>query len=146
MNKRKKFIEKGVRFECQGDGKCCVSRDRYGYVYLSFRDRKRLAAYLKITTSEFTAKFTEKEGGMFQLKYKDNNCLFLESNRCMVYEARPWQCRAWPFWPENMNRDIWQREIAPYCLGVGKGRLYTAEEIEKILTKKQDVSGCQMRK
>jgi uncharacterized protein len=145
MSKGKKFIEKGIRFECQGEGRCCVSRGKYGYVYLSFSDRKRLASHHKMTTAAFNAKFTEKKDGVVQLKYKNKDCPFLKNNRCAVYEARPWQCRTWPFWPENMNSVVWQREIATYCPGVGKGRFYSAEEIEKILTKKQDVSGCQTK-
>ena len=33
----------GIRFECQGSGKCCVSRDAYGFVYLSNIDLKRFS-------------------------------------------------------------------------------------------------------
>ncbi len=142
MHKKNKFIEPGIRFECQGEGKCCISRGKYGYVYLSFADRKRLAKFLKMTTAEFTAKFTEIEDGMVQLKYRGTDCPFLGNNRCRVYDARPWQCRTWPFWPENMESSVWQREIAAYCPGVGKGKLYTPEEIHEILSKKRDVSGC----
>jgi len=146
LHKKNKFIEQGIHFECQGEGKCCVSRGNYGYVYLSFGDRKRLATFLKMKTAEFSAKFTEKEDGMIQLKYRDKDCPFLKNNRCSVYDARPWQCRTWPFWPENMDNNIWKREIVPYCPGIGKGRLYSAEEIENILKKKQDVVGCTERK
>jgi hypothetical protein len=39
MTKKNKFYKEGIRFECQGEGKCCVTRGRYGYVYLSFNDR-----------------------------------------------------------------------------------------------------------
>ncbi len=144
MTQGKQFYKDGIRFECQGEGKCCVSRGDYGYVYLSFNDRRRLAAYFKMSTTEFTAKYTEEEDGMRQLRYEDEDCPFLENNRCVVYEARPWQCRTWPFWPENMNSRVWEREVLSYCPGVGKGRLYTAEEIEDILRKKKDVSGCRM--
>jgi hypothetical protein len=141
MSRGKRFYAAGLRFQCQGEGKCCVSRGKYGYVYLSFNDRRRLAAHFKLTTSEFTARYTEKEDGLYQLKYKDRDCPFLQENLCAVYEARPWQCRTWPFWPENMNTEIWGNEVASWCPGVGKGRLYTAEEIEAILAKKKDVSG-----
>jgi len=142
MTVKKAFYQNGLRFECQGDGRCCITRGRYGYVYLSFNDRKRLAAHLGISTAEFTAHYTEKEDGLYLLKYADRDCPFFKDNRCSAYNARPWQCRTWPFWPENMNKAVWEREVASYCPGVGKGRLYTAEEIEQILGKKKDVSGC----
>jgi hypothetical protein len=44
-----------------------------------------------------------------------------------------------------MDSGVWEREVAAYCPGVGKGRLYTAEEIGDILKKKKDVSGCELR-
>jgi uncharacterized protein len=140
-NNKKRLIEQGLRFECQGEGNCCVTRGKYGYVYLSFNDRRRMAVHLGLSLAAFTEKFVEKEDGWYQLKYQDKDCPFLENRRCAVYEARPWQCRTWPFWPENMNIEVWENEVAAYCPGVGKGKLYTKEEIENILAKKQDVSG-----
>ena len=145
MSRNKRFYKDGIRFRCQGEGACCISRGKYGYVYLSFGDRKRLAAHLGLSTTAFTAKYTVKEDGFYQLKYDDKDCPFLKEQRCEVYAARPWQCRTWPFWPENMDSGVWEREVAAYCPGVGKGRLYTAEEIEDILKKKKDVSGCELR-
>jgi uncharacterized protein len=137
--KGKQFYLNGIRFECQGDGKCCKTRGKYGYVYLSFSDRRRLAAHFKMPLAEFTARYTKKEDGLYELKYTGRDCPFFTSNRCTVYRARPWQCRTWPFWPENMNEAVWEGEVAPYCPGVGKGKLYSGEEIEEILKKKRDV-------
>jgi Fe-S-cluster containining protein len=134
------FYREGIRFECRGEGNCCVTRGKYGYVYLSFNDRKRLAAHFNLTTQEFTERYTRKSDGMYELKYTDKDCPFFTDNLCSVYKARPWQCRTWPFWPENMNEAVWEREVAPYCPGVGRGRLYSAEEISDILAKKKDVS------
>jgi Fe-S-cluster containining protein len=136
----KRFYKNGIRFECRGEGKCCVTRGRYGYVYLSFNDRRRLAGHFSMSTAEFTAKYTRKSDGLYELKYTGADCPFLKAGRCAVYQVRPWQCRTWPFWPENMNEAVWEQEVAPYCPGVGAGRLYTAEEIEDILGKKKDVS------
>jgi hypothetical protein len=131
----------GIRFQCQGDGRCCISRGKYGYVYLSFKDRRRLASHFGMTTTEFTVRYTEKEDGLFQLKYTGRDCPFFRDDRCSVYEARPWQCRTWPFWPENRDRSVWEREVASFCPGIGKGKFYSAAEIEEILAKKRDVDG-----
>jgi Fe-S-cluster containining protein len=140
MSKGKPFYKNGIRFECQGDGKCCVTRGRYGYVYLSFNDRKRIAAHLGMSTDAFTAKFTKKVDGLYELQYTGRDCPFLNVRQCSIYAARPWQCRTWPFWPENMSDEVWDREVASWCPGVGKGRLYTAEEIHEILSRKKDIS------
>ncbi len=134
------FYKNGLRFQCQGDGKCCVSRGKYGYVYLSFNDRKRIAAHLSMSTDAFTAKFTRKVDGLYELRYTGRDCPFLNVRKCSIYDARPWQCRTWPFWPENMNKEVWEQEVAAWCPGVGKGRLYTADEISNILQKRQEVS------
>ncbi len=134
---RKKFYENGIRFECQQEGKCCLSRGEYSYVYLSFNDRRRLAAHLGISIARFTSGYTEREDGSSLLKYSGKDCPFFQNNRCSVYEARPRQCRTWPFWPENMEQAVWEREVASYCPGVGKGRIYTAEEIDQIIGRKR---------
>lgn len=139
MKRGKQFYKDGIRFECKGDGKCCVSRGRYGHVYLSFKDRKRLAAHLKMTADEFTAEYAARVDGFYELKYTGADCPFLVENRCEVYDARPWQCRTWPFWPENMNEKVWEQEVLTWCPGAGNGRLYSAQEIEDILLKKKDV-------
>ena len=132
----KPFWDKGIRFECQGSGRCCVSRGGYGYVYLTLEDRRRFAQYFGISTLSFTRRYCAKTDGHFHLKKLEGPCEFLDGKRCGVYEARPTQCRTWPFWPELMNARTWDREVKAFCPGVGKGRLYTRAEIEEQL--KQD--------
>jgi Fe-S-cluster containining protein len=132
----RKFYSEGIRFECQGTGKCCLSRGEYGYVYLTLPDRRRLAAHLGLSTSQFTRRYCAQTEGFYHLKNPEKNCQFLEGKRCGVYSGRPTQCRTWPFWPENMNAKTWGKEVAPYCAGVGKGKLYSLEEIETLLREK----------
>ena len=126
---KQKFWEQGLRFECQGTGRCCTSRGSYGYVYFTLEDRRRLARVLGITTSAFTRKYCRQTGGHWHLRDPQKSCEFLDGTRCSVYEGRPAQCRTWPFWPENMNARTWNDDISKFCPGVGKGRLYTKEEI-----------------
>lgn len=125
----------GIRFQCQGSGKCCVSRGEYGFVFLTRKDRERMAEHLKLTLSEFTKKYCAKVDGNWALKEDpaEPNCMFLKEARCTIYEARPTQCRTWPFWPEVMPARAWRKEVMAFCPGVGKGKLVTAEEIKSRL-------------
>jgi Fe-S-cluster containining protein len=127
-----KWWHEGVRFACQGSGRCCVSRGNIGYVYLTLEDRRRLARTLGVPTREFTRRWCEKNDGLFRLKDAGPDCVFLEDKRCGVYEGRPTQCRTWPFWPENMSPKGWSA-VANYCPGVGRGRVVPRGEIELIL-------------
>lgn len=125
-----RFWSKGLRFQCQGSGNCCVSRGGYGYVYLTLADRRLLAKQLGLNTASFTKAYCERHRGIWRLKDGETkDCLFLKSSRCSVYGARPTQCRTWPFWPEVLNARTWNREVKAFCPGVGKGRDWTAEEI-----------------
>jgi Fe-S-cluster containining protein len=130
---RKTFWEDGIQFECQGTGRCCTSRGSYGYVYFSLNDRKRMARFLGISTLSFTRKYCKKTNGYFHLKNYKGPCEFLDGKSCSIYEGRPAQCRTWPFWPENMNARTWNREIKSFCPGVGKGRVFTKDEIKELL-------------
>ncbi|MES2964191.1 MAG: YkgJ family cysteine cluster protein [Bdellovibrionota bacterium] len=127
---------KGVRFECQGSGKCCVSRGQYGFVYMNLTDRKRMAKVVGLSPREFSKKHLSQTDGVWHLKEDTPNgdCRFLQGgNRCGVYEGRPEQCRTWPFWPEVMNAKTWKKEVAAYCPGIGKGKLHSAEEIAEVM-------------
>lgn len=125
---------KGVRFECQGSGQCCVSRGEYGHVWMALKDRQRMAKVLGQTTAVFTRTFCEKTDGLYRLKDgPSDDCVFMVGNRCSVYKGRPDQCRTWPFWPDVMDAKTWKKEVASYCPGIGKGKLHSAEEIRRIL-------------
>jgi Fe-S-cluster containining protein len=132
--KNETWWSEGVRFECQGSGRCCVSRGEFGYVYLTLEDRRRMAKVLGMTTTAFTRKWCGKTDGVYHLIETPNpECVFLEKNRCKVYEGRPVQCRTWPFWPEVMGAKTWKKEVAAYCPGVGKGKTTSAKEITATL-------------
>ncbi|MCB0394542.1 MAG: YkgJ family cysteine cluster protein [Bdellovibrionales bacterium] len=135
VSKTDQWWEDGLRFECQGSGRCCQSRGEYGFVYLSDSDRKAMAKLLKMTLDKFTKTHCDFTDGLFHLKEDtgNNDCRFLEGKRCNVYEARPTQCRTWPFWPENMNAKAWNKEVKAFCPGVGKGPVVSKEKIRKAL-------------
>ena len=128
----KPWWHEGLRFECQGSGKCCVSYGANHYVYVTLEDRRRLANELGMPTRQFTRKFCTKRDDQYHLAGETGACIFLEGRRCSVYDGRPTQCRTWPFWPENMRAGKWER-VATFCPGVGRGAIVPADEIHAII-------------
>jgi Fe-S-cluster containining protein len=101
-------------------------------VFLTKDDRKTLAAHHGLSLSLFNSRFCDKSGGFWKLKDPNGgDCIFLKNKKCGVYNARPTQCRTWPFWPEVLNAKTWNAEVANFCPGVGKGKLWSPREIER---------------
>jgi Fe-S-cluster containining protein len=81
----------------------------------------------------FEDKYVRKIGIRKSLiEFPDGACVFFntETRKCGVYDARPRQCRTWPFWDSNLaNPSSWEHTCS-VCPGSGKGKLYQLEEIE----------------
>jgi hypothetical protein len=125
----------GIRFECQRSTKCCVNHGEYAYVYLRRDDEARLAAHLGLELKKFRNRYTDAVHGRRIIRFAEGSCAFLVGQGCSVYEARPAQCATWPFWPENMDETVWREEIAAFCPGVGKGKLWSQEAIEEVMAR-----------
>lgn len=141
------LIKNGLQFQCQGSGKCCTSHGEYGFVFLTLEDRQRFAKHLKIPTQVFTKNYCEKKGGVWHLREEKGkpDCMFLKQKQCTVYHARPTQCRTWPFWPEVLNPKSWKKDVVSFCPGIGKGKVYSADEI-KTIAQEQKTSEDQLLK
>lgn len=141
------WIRRGLRFECQPDcGKCC-SNEREGSVFLEAEDVSRLSSHLSISPGRFLTEFTTVEvGGDRELAKGDGgSCIFLVRRRCAVQDAKPLQCRAYPFLPLDGYTPIessytWRYEKS-FCPGIGKGRLYRKSEIVAIARGRGSVVG-----
>lgn len=90
-------------FECLHSGKCCEKV--YTQINLTAGDVVRLAKFLDWRAEDFVSK------GIIGLKpflISDNivevelgltiPCKFRENKKCAVYEARPLNCRLFPYW------------------------------------------------
>lgn len=131
------LFENGLTFTCIQCSRCC--RHDPGYVFLSKSDLQAIADYLSLTVEEVKSTFCTRVGfsqdfSMISLLEKDNHdCIFWEDGGCRVYQARPIQCRTYPFWSSVLaGPEGWEREKRQ-CPGIGQGRHYSCEEIEQLL-------------
>jgi len=120
----------GLRFACQGCGCCCGGGP--GYVWVDEEEIAALAASLGVEAAEFRRRYTRRLWRGVSLKEKYNyDCILLnEHGRCTAYEARPTQCRTWPFWPSNLESPAAWRASGRRCPGIGQGPVWALEMIE----------------
>ncbi len=137
---KKIWWQDGITFQCQGSGQCCTSHGEYGFVYLTKKDRSRMARHFELSLNEFTKKYCDRTDGFFHLKEdpKNPDCMFLKQKKCSLYEARPTQCRTWPFWPDTMTPKAWKEDVVKFCPGVGKGQKISAEKVSKQLKEQEE--------
>ncbi len=117
-----------------------MDEGEYTEVYVTQEDISEIAACLGLFPALFCKQYVKKTDGFDVLVSREGACVMLQENRCRVYSSRPRQCRTWPFWPENLKRHVWYGEVRKRCPGVGKGRKYEEEEIERILVSRGAVS------
>jgi Fe-S-cluster containining protein len=112
------WFDDGLRFGCTGCGKCCTGSP--GYVYLGESDLTNLANHFTLSKEEFARKYTRLVDGDYALldKQGSEDCLFLENNKCTVYDARPSQCRTIPWWIHNLRGPEDWEEAAKRCEGI----------------------------
>ncbi len=138
----KPWFKDGLRFKCTGCGQCCTGSP--GYVWVSPSEAEAIAEQLKISVEEFIQKYTRRVGNRLSLleRRRNNNydCIFLDGKRCTIYEARPEQCRTYPWWPENVNTpEDWKAE-GVRCEGINHpdAPLISLQEIQKHLPEEDD--------
>jgi Fe-S-cluster containining protein len=158
----KPFYSEGLRFSCTRCSACC--RYEPGFVFLSENDAAFLAAELGLGYAAFVqtycrwvpwfpleTKFSTEtrspaetrppaaawEGGLERLSLKeksDNDCIFWKDG-CLVYRARPVQCRTFPFWRSLLDSPESWEWAAGTCPGMGKGVLHSVEHIESCIAR-----------
>jgi len=104
-------------FTCQG--RCCTGES--GYIYVTKNEIENIAKLLDMDIRDFVGKYLFKKMYKYsikEIKYNDSfECIFYdrESNGCKIYEARPTQCRTFPFWDYYKNR---VEELKLECPGI----------------------------
>lgn len=117
------WYKEGLNFKCTECGKCCTGPT--GYVWVTEEEMQAMAHVLKLPLDLFKRKYTRQRDNRYALIEKralnnDYDCIFLQGKKCMIYQARPTQCRTFPWWPENLlTEESW--EVASLsCEGINE--------------------------
>lgn len=109
-----------LRFGCVQCGRCCLNRN----VYVSNSEIRAIDAVLGPGRSAALDVAGGPVGGRVLKKASDGACIYLGppaadgTRRCTVYDARPSQCRSYPFVPAAMlSSHDWMVE-ASRCPGI----------------------------
>lgn len=99
-------------------GKCCIGES--GYIWITPQEILKLSNKLEITEQQLIDKYLIKYNYRYSIKEKiisENNfaCIFFDTNKmqCSVYDARPKQCRTFPFWEYFRNNIEELKEECP---------------------------------
>lgn len=137
MHGREKFYAQGLRFECTHCGNCC--RLPGGKVDLSQMEISEMSRALQMGVESFKQQFCYPDSNGYRLKeQEDGACIFLKDNLCIIYEARPLQCRTFPFWTENLKSHYRWKQLRSICNGLDKGKLYPLNEIQQLLNRQRN--------
>jgi Fe-S-cluster containining protein len=111
-------------------------------VFLSEQDLSRLAAEYQMEYTVFIQMWCrwvafDQNSERLSLKEKSNyDCIFWKDG-CTVYQARPLQCRSFPFWDSLVcSSHAWQR-AGNECPGIGAGTLHSGNTIAALLRQRE---------
>jgi Fe-S-cluster containining protein len=127
----------GLRFACTQCGRCCGGAP--GYVWVTSDEIAALARRLGLPVEAFRKRHVRDVGVRQSLRELPNgDCEFLRRSpdgkaRCTVYEARPLQCRTWPFWRENLRSAQAWALAAENCPGMNHGTHHPLPVIQDAL-------------
>ena len=90
------------------EGRCCTGES--GYIYVSKSEIFAIAEVLEMNVNEFALKYIFKKGYKYSIKENkvddSYECVFYDrkTNGCKIYNARPNQCKTFPFWDYYKHR------------------------------------------
>jgi Fe-S-cluster containining protein len=131
-----RWYQKGLNFTCTRCSRCC--RHDSGYVFLSETDISALASHFSLDRQAFIKRYcTSVDLGLAKrislIEQENFDCVFWKDGGCSVYDARPLQCRAYPFWPQILDSPASWQDVRHECPGIDVGTWHSPETIESWL-------------
>ena len=99
-------------------GYCC----RWGgYVWITEGEMIKMAGIMKLSLEDFANEYVKAAYGRFSLQERlrdgEYHCAMFDpfNNRCLVYDARPKQCRTFPYWEKYRENYV---KLLGLCPGI----------------------------
>ncbi|HNV86234.1 MAG TPA: YkgJ family cysteine cluster protein [Candidatus Omnitrophota bacterium] len=108
------YLTEGRTFKCRRCLRCC---EQPGFVYIREEEAERIAGFLGIEVPVFVNQYCDlwERRALVLKKKEDEKCFFLGDEGCLIYDARPDQCRDFP--------SKWKTERSlEYCDGMNGNR------------------------
>jgi len=123
----------GLCFSCTQCGDCCTGAP--GVVWVTDEEIAEIARVTDKPVGEIRLMHTRIVNGRVSLReHANGDCIYFDpkQRRCTIYEARPTQCKTWPFWPSHLKSPETWKQVERECPGAGTGEFYSLEEVERI--------------
>ena len=133
MSEHTPWYRDGLCFSCTQCGNCCTGAP--GVVWVTDEEIARIAEVTGKSLGEIRLFHTRIVGGRVSLReHANGDCTFFDPAKrtCTIYEARPVQCRTWPFWNSNLESPKAWEDVKKDCPGAGQGAFYSLEEVERL--------------
>lgn len=151
-NKRKEVINER-RFECQKCGFCCSEMT---LIFPTMEEIRNIAEYLNISEIAFALRYLQEVydpyTDTYTTAFKTNSlnatsgCIFCQDKLCIIYGSqRTALCNVFPWNHFNVEKGEWDENFISingtfWCPGIGKGHLWSLEEIDNIKQKYKDLN------
>jgi Fe-S-cluster containining protein len=123
---KRPWYAEGLHFECTGCGECCRQP---GFVEVTEREAEQIARHLLGpygTPEALEPLVWKRTPDGWEIDVPEGAvCPLLDPNgRCRVDPVKPWQCAAFPFWPDTLDSPERWREASVRCEGIGRGQRF----------------------
>lgn len=81
-------------FQCEQCGECCKG---YGGTFVTEKDIKAIAAYIKTNQETFVEDYCQMSGNKPMLAQAKNGYCIFWNKLCTIHSVKPYMCKAWPF-------------------------------------------------
>ena len=132
MSEQTPWYRDGLCFSCTECGDCCTGEP--GVVWVTEEEIAEIARLTGKSIGEIRLFHTRIVGGRVSLReHANGDCTFFdpEKRNCTIYQARPTQCRTWPFWKSHLESPKAWEEVKRECPGCGQGEFFSLEEVER---------------